>query len=79
MMLVVVFYFEVFGDLDVEFKNYFCWVSLIFVIFVLFYLVFLFYLNVWCSICGCILGMDVFVFFVFIFVYIVSLVVIIIE
>lgn len=45
MMLAIALYFEIFGDLDAEFKNYLRWVSLIFATPVMLYSALPFYLN----------------------------------
>ncbi|WP_413113532.1 heavy metal translocating P-type ATPase [Thaumasiovibrio sp. DFM-14] len=59
MMLAVALYFEVFSDLDAEFRYYFRWVSLIFATPVLLYSALPFYLNAWRNIKAYHLGMDV--------------------
>ncbi len=74
MMLAVALYLEVFGDLELEFKNYFRWVSLIFATPVLLYSALPFYLNAWRSIKGRTLGMDVPVSIALIFAYVASLI-----
>lgn len=74
MMLAVALYFEVFGDLDSEFKQYLRVVSLIFATPVLVYSALPFYLNAWRSLRGRTLGMDVPVSIALIFAYIASLV-----
>lgn len=79
MMLAVALYFEVFGDLDTEFRNYFRWVSLIFATPVLLYSALPFYLNAWRSIKGKTLGMDVPVSIALIFAYVASLIATITE
>ncbi|PSV53713.1 heavy metal translocating P-type ATPase [Photobacterium sp. GB-1] len=58
MMLAFALYFEVFGDLDTEFKNYLRWVSLIFATPVLLYSALPFYINAWRSLKAFTLGMD---------------------
>lgn len=73
MMLAVALYFEVFSDLDAEFKQYFRVVSLIFATPVLIYSAQPFYLNAWRSIKGSTLGMDVPVSIALIFAYLASL------
>lgn len=72
MMLAVALYFEVFGDLDAEFKQYLRVVSLIFATPVLLYSALPFYLNAWRSIKGKTLGMDVPVSLALLFAYIAS-------
>lgn len=74
MMLAFALYFEVFGDLDSEFKNYLRWVSLIFATPVMLYSAFPFYLNALRSIRSGTLGMDVPVSIAMIFAYIASLI-----
>ncbi|MDG3088139.1 heavy metal translocating P-type ATPase [Vibrio hannami] len=74
MMLAVALYFEIFGDLDAEFKQYLRVVSLIFATPVLLYSALPFYLNAWRSIRGKTLGMDVPVSIALIFAYIASVV-----
>ncbi|WCE31135.1 heavy metal translocating P-type ATPase [Vibrio sp. SCSIO 43137] len=69
MMLAVALYFEIFGDLDAEFKQYLRVVSLIFATPVLVYSALPFYLNAWRSIRGKTLGMDVPVSIALIFAY----------
>ncbi|MDV7104352.1 heavy metal translocating P-type ATPase [Vibrio sp. TH_r3] len=69
MMLAVALYFEVFGDLDDEFKQYLRIVSLLFATPVLIYSALPFYLNAWRSIKGKTLGMDVPVSIALIFAY----------
>lgn len=72
MMLAVALYFEVFSDLDSQFKSYFRWVSLIFATPVLLYSAYPFYINAWRSIKNKTLGMDVPVSIALIFAYIAS-------
>ncbi|MGF1909658.1 cadmium-translocating P-type ATPase [Vibrio kasasachensis] len=72
MMLAVALYLEVFGDLDVEFRNYFRWVSLIFATPVMVYSALPFYINAWRSLRSFTLGMDVPVSLAMIFAYIAS-------
>lgn len=74
MMLAVALYFEVFGDLDEEFKQYLRIVSLIFATPVLLYSALPFYLNAWRSLRGKTLGMDVPVSLALIFAYIASVI-----
>lgn len=74
MMLAVALYFEVFADLDTEFKQYLRVVSLIFATPVLLYSALPFYLNAWRSIRGLTLGMDVPVSIALIFAYSASVV-----
>ncbi len=59
MMIAVALYFEVFSDLDAEFRQYFRWVSLVFATPVLLYSALPFYLNAWRNIRAKSLGMDV--------------------
>ncbi|OEF30178.1 heavy metal translocating P-type ATPase [Vibrio rumoiensis] len=73
MMLAIALYFEVFSDLDAEFKQYLRVVSLIFATPVLIYSAQPFYLNAWRSIKGRTLGMDVPVSIALIFAYVSSL------
>ncbi|PSW06249.1 heavy metal translocating P-type ATPase [Photobacterium lipolyticum] len=73
MMLAVALYFEVFGDLDTEFRNYLRWVSLIFATPVLLYSAFPFYMNAWRNITARTLGMDVPVSIALLFAYVASL------
>ncbi|GHA41739.1 heavy metal translocating P-type ATPase [Photobacterium aphoticum] len=73
MMLAVALYFEIFGDLDAEFKNYLRWVSLIFATPVLLYSALPFYLNAWRNLRARTLGMDVPVSIALLFAYIASL------
>ncbi|WP_375754028.1 heavy metal translocating P-type ATPase [Vibrio sp. HN007] len=79
MMLAVALYFEMFSDLDAEFKQYFRIVSLIFATPVLLYSALPFYLNAWRSIRGRTLGMDVPVSIALIFAYIASFVAVVGE
>ncbi|WP_456295638.1 cadmium-translocating P-type ATPase [Vibrio sp. AK197] len=72
MMLAVALYFEVFGDLDTSFRNYFRWVSFIFATPVLLYSASPFYVSAWRSIKGRTLGMDVPVSIALLFAYIAS-------
>ncbi|MBA5763475.1 cadmium-translocating P-type ATPase [Vibrio sp. 404] len=74
MMLAVALYLEVFGDLDVEFRNYFRWVSLIFATPVMLYSALPFYINAWRSIRSRTLGMDVPVSIAMIFAYVASVI-----
>ncbi|MDB1123886.1 heavy metal translocating P-type ATPase [Vibrio algarum] len=74
MMLAVALYFEVFSDLDSEFKQYLRIVSLLFATPVLVYSALPFYLNAWRSIKGRTLGMDVPVSIALIFAYVASVV-----
>ena len=69
MMLAVALYFEVFGDLDTEFRNYLRWVSLIFATPVLLYSALPFYLNAWRNLRALTLGMDVPVSIALLFAY----------
>lgn len=73
MMLAVALYFEIFGDLDAEFKNYLRWVSLIFATPVLLYSALPFYLNAWRNLRARTLGMDVPVSIALLFAYVASL------
>ena len=73
MMLAVALYFEIFGDLDAEFKSYLRWVSLIFATPVLLYSALPFYLNAWRNLRARTLGMDVPVSIALLFAYIASL------
>ncbi|QUJ68810.1 cadmium-translocating P-type ATPase [Photobacterium sp. GJ3] len=73
MMLAVALYFEVFGDLDETFRNYFRWVSLLFATPVLLYSALPFYLNAWRNLRARTLGMDVPVSIALIFAYCASL------
>lgn len=73
MMLAVALYFEVFSDLDSEFKQYLRYVSLIFATPVLLYSAQPFYLNAWRSLKARSLGMDVPVSIALIFAYTASL------
>ncbi|WED23191.1 cadmium-translocating P-type ATPase [Vibrio sp. JC009] len=79
MMLAVALYFEIFGDLDAEFKQYLRVVSLIFATPVLLYSALPFYLNAWRSIRGKTLGMDVPVSIALIFAYVASLIAVVTE
>lgn len=72
MMLAVALYFEVFGDLDESFRNYFRWVSLLFATPVLLYSALPFYLNAWRNLKARTLGMDVPVSIALIFAYVAS-------
>ncbi|KDM91447.1 heavy metal translocating P-type ATPase [Photobacterium galatheae] len=72
MMLAVALYFEVFGDLDESFRNYFRWVSLLFATPVLLYSALPFYLNAWRNLRARSLGMDVPVSIALIFAYVAS-------
>ncbi len=74
MMLAVALYFEIFGDLDAEFKQYLRIVSLIFATPVIIYSALPFYINAWRSLCGRTLGMDVPVSIALIFAYVASVV-----
>ncbi|MDA9556112.1 heavy metal translocating P-type ATPase [Vibrio sp.] len=74
MMLAVALYFEVFSDLEEEFKNYFRWVSLIFATPVLLYSALPFYINAWRSLKARSLGMDVPVSIALIFAYVASVI-----
>jgi len=74
MMLAIALYFEVFGDLDSEFKQYLRMVSLLFATPVLVYSASPFYLNAWRSLRGRTLGMDVPVSIALIFAYIASVI-----
>ncbi|KXI22665.1 heavy metal translocating P-type ATPase [Photobacterium sanguinicancri] len=73
MMLAVALYFEVFGDLDAEFRNYLRWVSLIFATPVLLYSALPFYLNAWRNLRALTLGMDVPVSIALLFAYVASI------
>ncbi len=73
MMLAVALYFEVFGDMDETFRNYFRWVSLIFATPVLLYSALPFYLSAWRNIKTRTLGMDVPVSLALLFAYVASL------
>ncbi|MGF1736694.1 heavy metal translocating P-type ATPase [Photobacterium satsumensis] len=73
MMLAVALYFEIFGDLDAEFKNYLRWVSLIFATPVMLYSALPFYLNAWRNLRAKTLGMDVPVSIAMLFAYVASL------
>lgn len=73
MMLAVALYFEVFSDLDDEFKHYFRLVSLIFATPVLLYSAQPFYINAWRSLKARTLGMDVPVTLALIFAYCASI------
>ncbi|WP_434360763.1 cadmium-translocating P-type ATPase [Parasalinivibrio latis] len=73
MMLAVALYFEVFGDMDETFRNYFRWVSLIFATPVLLYSALPFYLSAWRNIKTKTLGMDVPVSLALLFAYVASL------
>ncbi|UJF18110.1 cadmium-translocating P-type ATPase [Vibrio sp. SS-MA-C1-2] len=59
MMLAVALYFELFSDLDQEFKAYLRWISLIFATPVLLYSAQPFYINAWRNLKARTLGMDV--------------------
>ncbi|MBD1575604.1 MULTISPECIES: heavy metal translocating P-type ATPase [Vibrio] len=72
MMLAVALYFEVFSDLDNEFKQYLRYVSLIFATPVLLYSAQPFYTNAWRSLKARTLGMDVPVSIALIFAYFAS-------
>ncbi|OAN17901.1 ATPase P [Photobacterium jeanii] len=72
MMLAVALYFEVFGDLDTEFRSYLRWVSLIFATPVLLYSALPFYLNAWRNLKAMTLGMDVPVSIALLFAYVAS-------
>jgi len=74
MMLAVALYLEVFGDLDIEFRNYFRWVSLIFATPVMLYSALPFYINAWRSLRSRTLGMDVPVSIAMIFAYVASVI-----
>ncbi len=74
MMLAVALYFEVFGDLEAEYKQYLRIVSLIFATPVLVYSALPFYINAWRSLRGKTLGMDVPVSIALIFAYAASVV-----
>ena len=73
MMLAIALYFEVFSDLDSEFKQFLRVVSLIFATPVLLYSAQPFYINAWRSLKAKTLGMDVPVSIALIFAYISSL------
>lgn len=73
MMLAVAMYFEVFGDMDETFRNYFRWVSLIFATPVLLYSAMPFYINAWRNLKARTLGMDVPVSIALLFAYFASL------
>ncbi|RWX57288.1 heavy metal translocating P-type ATPase [Photobacterium chitinilyticum] len=73
MMLAIALYFEIFGDLDAEFKSYLRWVSLIFATPVLLYSALPFYLNAWRNLRALTLGMDVPVSIALLFAYVASL------
>ncbi|WP_318520614.1 heavy metal translocating P-type ATPase [Photobacterium leiognathi] len=73
MMLAIALYFEVFGDLDHEFRNYLRWVSLIFATPVLLYSALPFYINAWRNLKAFTLGMDVPVSIALLFAYAASL------
>lgn len=73
MMLAIALYFEVFSDLDSEFKQYLRLVSLIFATPVLLYSAQPFYINAWRSLKARTLGMDVPVSIALIFAYVSSL------
>ncbi|KXF80584.1 heavy metal translocating P-type ATPase [Enterovibrio coralii] len=73
MMLAVAMYFEVFGDMDESFRNYFRWVSLIFATPVLLYSGMPFYINAWRNLKARTLGMDVPVSIALLFAYFASL------
>lgn len=73
MMLAVAMYFEVFGDMDETFRNYFRWVSLIFATPVLLYSALPFYTNAWRNLKARTLGMDVPVSIALLFAYFSSL------
>ncbi|EPE37590.1 cytochrome c oxidase biogenesis protein [Candidatus Photodesmus katoptron] len=72
MMLAIVLYFEVFSDLDKEFKHYFRWISLIFATPVILYSALPFYLNAYRNIKSGIFGVDLPVSIALIFSYIAS-------
>ncbi|WP_325892700.1 heavy metal translocating P-type ATPase [Grimontia sp. NTOU-MAR1] len=73
MMLAVAMYFEVFGDMDESFRDYFRWVSLIFATPVLLYSAMPFYVNAWRNLKARTLGMDVPVSIALLFAYFASL------
>ncbi len=73
MMLAVALYFEVFSDLDPEFKQFLRIISLIFATPVLLYSALPFYFNAWRSLKAKTLGMDVPVSLALIFAYVASL------
>ncbi|OOE71478.1 heavy metal translocating P-type ATPase [Salinivibrio kushneri] len=73
MMLAVAMYFEVFGDMDETFRNYFRWISLIFATPVLLYSALPFYINAWRNLKARTLGMDVPVSIALLFAYFSSL------
>ncbi|PSU45171.1 ATPase P [Photobacterium frigidiphilum] len=73
MMIAVALYFEVFSDLDTEFRNYLRWVSLIFATPVLLYSALPFYMNAWRNLRARTLGMDVPVSIALLFAYVASL------
>ncbi|WP_028025554.1 heavy metal translocating P-type ATPase [Enterovibrio calviensis] len=73
MMLAIAMYFEVFGDMDESFRNYFRWVSLIFATPVLLYSAMPFYINAWRNLKARTLGMDVPVSIALLFAYFASL------
>ena len=73
MMIAIALYFEVFSDLDSEFKSYLRWVSALFATPVLMYSAFPFYQNAWRSLKARTLSMDVPVSLALLFAYIASL------
>ncbi len=72
MMLALAMYFEVFGDMDEDFRHYFRWISLLFATPVLLYSAFPFYKNAWRNVKTCTLGMDVPVSIALLFAYVAS-------
>ena len=74
MMIALALYFEVFGDMDETFKQYFRWVSLIFATPVLLYSAYPFYRSAWRNLKARTLGMDVPVSIALLFAYFASLV-----
>ena len=74
MMLAVALYFEVFGDLDSSFRDFFRWVSFLFATPVLLYSASPFYVSAWRSLKARNLGMDVPVSIALIFAYVASFV-----
>ncbi|SDG94346.1 Cu2+-exporting ATPase [Vibrio xiamenensis] len=74
MMLAVALYFEVFGDLDTSFRDFFRWVSFLFATPVLLYSASPFYVSAWRSLKARTLGMDVPVSIALIFAYVASFV-----
>ncbi len=74
MMLAVALYFEVFGDLDTSFRDFFRRVSFLFATPVLLYSASPFYVSAWRSLKARTLGMDVPVSIALIFAYVASFV-----